>query len=140
MIRLALTLIALMQFGNTRDAIPYFIDDGAGVPGYRQGDSELARMALAAWTRESGGKLRFVAAKSKDDALLRDPMDLQSRRTVWRNAASHRERTHWRGRQRNAGSLATGRSAIEPSGRRCSSARNDRLSHRAFTNLDTPLV
>jgi predicted Zn-dependent protease len=28
-------------------------------------------MALAAWTRESGGKLRFVAAKSKDDALLR---------------------------------------------------------------------
>ena len=71
MIRLALTLIALMQFGNTRDAIPYFIDDGTGVPGYRQGDSELARMALTAWTRESGGKLKFVAAKSKDDALLR---------------------------------------------------------------------
>lgn len=71
MIKLALTLIALMQFGNTRDAIPYFIDDGTGVPGYRQGDSELARMALAAWTRESGGKLKFVAAKSKDDALLR---------------------------------------------------------------------
>jgi hypothetical protein len=71
MIRLALTLIALMQFGNTKEAIPYFIDDGTGVPGYRQSDSELAKMALAAWTRESGGKLRFVEAKSKDDALLR---------------------------------------------------------------------
>src|SRR4030095_9001241 len=71
MIRIALTLIALMQFGNTKKSIPYFIDDGTGVPGYRQSDSELAKMALAAWTRESGGKLRFVEAKSKDDALLR---------------------------------------------------------------------
>jgi Matrixin len=71
MIRLALAVIALMQFTNTRDAIPYFIDDGTGVPGYRQSDKDLAKMALAAWTRESGGKLRFVEAKSKDDALLR---------------------------------------------------------------------
>jgi len=71
MIRLALILIALMQFTNTREAIPYFIDDGTGVPGYRQSDKDLAKMALVAWTRESGGKLRFVEAKSKDDALLR---------------------------------------------------------------------
>src|SRR5262245_42048087 len=71
MIRLALTLIALMQFSNTKEAIPFFIDDGTGVPGFRQSDSELAKMALAAWTRESGGKLRFVETKSKDDALLR---------------------------------------------------------------------
>jgi len=71
MIRLGLILIALMQFTNTREAIPYFIDDGTGVPGYRQSDKDLAKMALVAWTRESGGKLRFVEAKSKDDALLR---------------------------------------------------------------------
>jgi hypothetical protein len=71
MIRLALTLVALMQFTNTKEAIPFFIDDGTGVPGYRQSDKDLAKMALAAWTRESGGKLRFVEAKSKDDALLR---------------------------------------------------------------------
>ena len=71
MIRLALTLIALMQFTNTKEAIPFFIDDGTGVPGYRQSDKDLAKIALAAWTRESGGKLRFVEAKSKDDALLR---------------------------------------------------------------------
>src|SRR5262252_3985818 len=71
MIKLALTLIALLQFTNTKEAIPYFIDDGTGVPGYRQSDKDLAKMALAAWTRESGGKLRFVEARSKDDALLR---------------------------------------------------------------------
>src|SRR5437870_2200672 len=71
MLRLALILIVLMQFTNTREAIPYFIDDGTGVPGYRQSDKDLAKMALVAWTRESGGKLRFVEAKSKDDALLR---------------------------------------------------------------------
>jgi Matrixin len=71
MISLALTLITFLQFTNTREAIPYFVDDGTGVPGYRQSDRELAKMALAAWTRESGGKLRFVEAKSKDDALLR---------------------------------------------------------------------
>jgi len=71
MIRLALTLLALIQFANTQQAIPYFIDDGIGVPGYRQSDNDLAKMALAAWGRESGGKLRFVESKSKDDALVR---------------------------------------------------------------------
>ena len=71
MISLALTLITFLQFTSTREPIPYFVDDGTGVPGYRQSDRELAKMALAAWTRESGGKLRFVEAKSKDDALLR---------------------------------------------------------------------
>jgi matrixin len=71
MIKLALALVALMQFTNTKEPIPFFIDDGTGVPGYRQSDKDLAKMALAAWTRESDGKLRFVEAKSKDDALLR---------------------------------------------------------------------
>jgi len=70
MISLALTLITFLQF-TTTEPIPYFVDDGTGVPGYRQSDRELAKMALAAWTRESGGKLRFVEAKSKDVALLR---------------------------------------------------------------------
>jgi Matrixin len=71
MISLALTLITFLQFTSTTEPIPYFVDDGTGVPGYRQSDRELAKMALAAWTRESGGKLRFVEAKSRDDALLR---------------------------------------------------------------------
>ena len=70
MISLSLALVALMQF-TTAKAVPFFIEDGTGVPGYRESDKELAKLALAAWTRESGGRLKFVEAKSKDDALLR---------------------------------------------------------------------
>lgn len=51
------------------DAIPYFIDNGAGIPGYQPSDDELARAAFEAWARESGGRLRFVEADS-EDALI----------------------------------------------------------------------
>lgn len=68
---MALAMVALMQFAVTKEAIPFFIEDGTGVPGYRQSDKDLARLALAAWARESGGKLKFVETKSRNDALLR---------------------------------------------------------------------
>ncbi|MDE0648806.1 MAG: hypothetical protein OXI12_00500 [Gammaproteobacteria bacterium] len=51
------------------EAIPYFIDNGTGIPGYQPSDDELARAAFEAWARESGGRLRFVEADS-DDALI----------------------------------------------------------------------
>ena len=51
------------------EAIPYFIDDGAGIPGYQPTDDELARAAFEAWARESGGRLRFVEAGA-EDALI----------------------------------------------------------------------
>ena len=50
-------------------AIPYFIADGAGVPGYQPSDGDLARAAFEAWARESAGRLRFVEA-GEADALI----------------------------------------------------------------------
>jgi len=49
----------------------YYIRDGRGVPGYDPSDPELARLALDAWSRESGGKLKFTPARSESEALLR---------------------------------------------------------------------
>ena len=49
--------------------IPYFIDNGAGIPGYQPSDDELARAAFDAWARESGGRLRFAEAAA-EDALI----------------------------------------------------------------------
>jgi hypothetical protein len=51
--------------------IPYFIEDGKNVPGFDSGDRELAEMALAAWSRESGGHLKFVPATQESSALVR---------------------------------------------------------------------
>ena len=56
---------------DTSESITYFIEDGRGVPGYRDSDRDLARLALDAWSRESGGKLNFMEAKSRDLALVR---------------------------------------------------------------------
>jgi hypothetical protein len=56
---------------DDRETITYFIEDGKGVPGYRDADRELAVFALDAWSRESQGKLKFAAAKSRDAALIR---------------------------------------------------------------------
>lgn len=56
---------------DNREPIPFFIDDGNGVPGFQQPDRELARMALDAWSRESGGKLKFTESAEKDRALVR---------------------------------------------------------------------
>ena len=71
MLRLSLAVLALMQFAGMKEAIPFFIEDGTGVSGYQQSDRDLARLALAAWTRESGSKLKFVETESRNDALLR---------------------------------------------------------------------
>src|SRR5215510_9548821 len=56
---------------DARQDLPYFIEDGKGVPGYRDSDHELAKLAFEAWSRESGGKLRFIPAKGTDGALIR---------------------------------------------------------------------
>src|SRR3954468_6798403 len=42
--------------------LTYFIEDGATADGFKPGDRELAKWALQAWERNSGGTLRFVAA------------------------------------------------------------------------------
>lgn len=55
----------------SRDPIPFFIEDGRGVPGYRESDRELAKMAFDAWSRESSGKLKFTPAEERDVALIR---------------------------------------------------------------------
>jgi hypothetical protein len=56
---------------DTRDAIPYLIEDGKRVPGYRDSDRELAKLAFDAWSRESGGKLKFAEAGTNETALIR---------------------------------------------------------------------
>jgi hypothetical protein len=56
---------------DTAEPVTFFIEDGTGVPGYRDYDRDLAKMALEAWARESAGKLRFSEAKTRDEALLR---------------------------------------------------------------------
>lgn len=55
---------------DNREPIPYFIADGAGIPGYEAKDGELARTALDAWARESNGQLRFVEAETEDSAVV----------------------------------------------------------------------
>jgi hypothetical protein len=72
-IAITLALLAPPQFSrlDTREPISYFIEEGKGVPGYRDSDRELAKMALDAWSRESVGKLKFTEAKTLDTALIR---------------------------------------------------------------------
>ena len=71
LIALALLLQPQVQRLDTREAITYFIEDGKGVPGYRDSDRELATFALNAWSRESSGKLKFAEARNRDTALIR---------------------------------------------------------------------
>ena len=54
-----------------RQPISFYIEDGNGVPGYRDSDRELARLAFDAWSRESGAKLKFAESKQRDGALIR---------------------------------------------------------------------
>jgi hypothetical protein len=56
---------------DPREPIPYFVEDGRGVVGYRDSDRDLARLALDAWSRESGGKLKFIESTTRDLALVR---------------------------------------------------------------------
>lgn len=66
---LAATALASQASGQDEPAggaIPYFIAEGDGIPGYQPADDELARAAFDAWARESGGRLRFVEAGARD--------------------------------------------------------------------------
>jgi hypothetical protein len=56
---------------DTKEVISYLIEDGKGVPGYRDTDRELVKLALDAWSRESEGKLKFAEAGPRDAALIR---------------------------------------------------------------------
>src|SRR6478672_3493477 len=56
---------------DARQPISFYIEDGKGVPGYRASDRELAKFALDAWSRESGGSLKFTEAKNRDGAVIR---------------------------------------------------------------------
>jgi hypothetical protein len=56
---------------DARQPISVYIDDGKGVQGYRDSDPELAKMAVDAWSRESGGKLKFTESKEREGALIR---------------------------------------------------------------------
>ena len=73
-VALASVLAALQSSPPRLDAsaaIPYFVENGPSVPGYRDTDRELARFALNAWSRESGGVLTFSEASAAKDALIR---------------------------------------------------------------------
>src|SRR5438132_4512736 len=56
---------------DARQPISVYIEEGKGVPGYRDSDRELAKMALDAWSRESSGKLKFTESKEREGALIR---------------------------------------------------------------------
>jgi hypothetical protein len=74
----ALSFRSPQQFSRTglgaldaREPIPFFIQDGKDVPGIQTSDRDLAKWALDAWSRESGGKLVFVEAAREESALVR---------------------------------------------------------------------
>ena len=83
MLKLGATMILLAlafgpQFGRSnlgvldaRETISFFVEEGKGVPGYRETDHDLVTMAFAAWSRESGGKLKFIESKERERALIR---------------------------------------------------------------------
>lgn len=56
---------------DARQPISVYIEDGKSVPGYRDSDRELAKLALDAWSRESSGKLKFTEFKEREGALIR---------------------------------------------------------------------
>jgi len=56
---------------DARQPVSFFIEDGNGVPGYRDSDRELAKLAVEAWSRESSGKLMFTESKQREGALIR---------------------------------------------------------------------
>jgi len=63
--------IAVFVEAQLSSPVTYFIEDGKSVPGFDSGDRELAEMALAAWSRESGGRLKFAKAAQESSALVR---------------------------------------------------------------------
>src|SRR5437879_7819513 len=87
MLKLGATMILVAlafrpQFGRSnlgvldaREAISFFIEEGRSVSGYRETDRDLAMMAFAAWSREGGGKPKFIESKERERAVLRVPWD-----------------------------------------------------------------
>src|SRR5206468_11005344 len=83
MLKLGATMILVAlafrpQFGRSnlgvldaREAISFFIEEGRSVSGYRETDRDLAMMAFAAWSRESGGKLKFIESKEREGGVIR---------------------------------------------------------------------
>jgi hypothetical protein len=63
--------IVTLAAAQLSSPVSYFIEDGKKIPGFDSGDRELAEMALAAWSRESGGRLKFVPAAQEPSALVR---------------------------------------------------------------------
>jgi hypothetical protein len=66
-----LLLLALAAFLQAPQSLTYYVEDGAGITAYQAGDRELAQLALEAWSRESGGKLKFVRVSNPAEALIR---------------------------------------------------------------------
>lgn len=56
---------------DAKETISYLIEEGKGVPGYKDSDRELVKLALDAWSRESDGKLKFAEAAPRGEALIR---------------------------------------------------------------------
>ena len=61
-------VLASMQLASPTT---YFIEDGKNVAGFDAGDREFAEFAFAAWSRESGGRLKFVRSTEESNALIR---------------------------------------------------------------------
>src|SRR2546422_3208508 len=82
MLKLGATMILVAlafrpQFGRSnlgvldaREAISFFIEEGRSVPGYRETDRDLAMMAFAAWSRESGGKMKVIESKKRERGVI----------------------------------------------------------------------
>jgi hypothetical protein len=68
---MSLLLTLFLQLPTGPQNIPYYISDGKGITGYDSADGELATLALEAWSRESGGRVKFTRAGSEGEALLR---------------------------------------------------------------------
>ena len=62
---------AVLQLPPGTQMVPYYIADGAGIAGYDANDRELAVLAMEAWAREGGNRLKFTRARSESEALLR---------------------------------------------------------------------
>ena len=60
----------VLQLAPGPQSVPYYIHDGSGIAGFDPGDAELAVYAVQAWSRESGGRLKFTRVKTEADALL----------------------------------------------------------------------
>jgi hypothetical protein len=56
---------------DASEPVPFFVQDGKGIPGFAPADRELAVWALNAWSRESGGKLKFTESRSAESSLIR---------------------------------------------------------------------